>query len=1220
MNMYKNLTVLLISIMLVQTLTAQRYGESDDFSYALKLYNEGFYDIAAQQFNLFVDRYPGSERVPEAKYYLGQSFFQAEDFEKARLEFQSMAVTFPDHSRAPQAWQKVGDSYLRLEKWFEAARAYETVKILYPRDALAPGCLFKAAEIYYQQDNLDKAEVTLTDFLDRYPDSNNYPNGRLLYANLLLRKQDYDQALKEYDKALKAGAEGYLQAEAYLGLGQFYGHLGQQERAKEQYETILSKFPNEPAAFEALLSYSNLLALEENYDAALKILNDNLQRYKAQYEKAQLNLQLAAVYYLQDNYFSARKTVESIKTISLPDSLQAKLLFYMGNVYQRDQKFSESAEKFSEFINSDELKTPGKIYLPEAEKQLGYTYLAQKQFESGWSKLEQYISKYPEDPSTARILSDVFEAALRLNRPADADKVYRKLLSEKAGYVHRDEMLFSLGKFYFGKADYEKAKNVFQEFRTNYQCSAKTDSAARYLYLINKFYLVDQKTGMNKLANLVGRVLADDNAQNLKLDLARVYLLNLNEMQQAIDMSKAITAGQADSNMTAEALHIIAEGYRRMAELQRFENTDDKQARKQGLDAFKQAMNYVNHVNHPDSLAYAFISESIEVEKIPVDKRIEFWEFFVSSYSGSYLADKAAYRLANLYFDNGKADSALVKLEKLKESPDTRLAGRAYYLTGMIYYDQKKYEQSGVILKDFLLNISEHPLRANAFGLLAKIFEKEGDYKVAAQFWTRLRQDYDYSPAAIAAKTRIPEVYLIAGEYQDAIRYTRPVLREISSDDLLLRKLQPIPEPEFYFYNGKAHFHLEDYQTARKVLLTYLLNPAPGKNQEEALMLLADISLAEGDPDAALLHLQIVVKSESSPFFLQATAKMADIYLEQGEYSAAQKLYAKLLAKEPGSDEAIHYQAKEMICMINLGSFKSYDSRKSVFRKKYKKHSEYNNYMASFEFELGKYHYQKQNYDSAIKKFEKVTRSYKKSDYADDADYYMALTYTTLNKVDKAMDILSKFAEKYPDSPLKPNIYVSLGNLYYRAEKRELAVGSFQKAVETATTPETRKLALSNLILIYRDLGLWDGVLTQARVYVQEFPKADDIIDKKIIMGSAMIQLNRYSEAVDFLTNLKFEANSEQEPEIQFYIGEAYFNAGQYENAIREFVKIPLLSKQTKLQWEASALYYSAQAYEKMGRMSDAIRMYQEIVDRPGILVELKKEAQKRINRLKDSG
>jgi tetratricopeptide (TPR) repeat protein len=142
---------------------------------------------------------------------------------------------------------------------------------------------------------------------------------------------------------------------------------------------------------------------------------------------------------------------------------------------------------------------------------------------------------------------------------------------------------------------------------------------------------------------------------------------------------------------------------------------------------------------------------------------------------------------------------------------------------------------------------------------------------------------------------------------------------------------------------------------------------------------------------------------------------------------------------------------------------------------------------------------------------------------------------------------------------------------------------------------------------------MWDSALQLTREYVHEFPEADDIIDKKILLGICLSNMNRYIEAVDYLKKTKFEATSEQEPEIQFYIGEAYFNAGQYENAIGEFVKIPLLSKKTKLQWEASALYYSGQAYEKMGRTDDAVRMYQEIVERPGILIELKREARNRI-------
>ena len=127
--------------------------------------------------------------------------------------------------------------------------------------------------------------------------------------------------------------------------------------------------------------------------------------------------------------------------------------------------------------------------------------------------------------------------------------------------------------------------------------------------------------------------------------------------------------------------------------------------------------------------------------------------------------------------------------------------------------------------------------------------------------------------------------------------------------------------------------------------------------------------------------------------------------------------------------------------------------------------------------------------------FEACTSRY---EFADDGEYYLGLTYTTLNKVDKAMDILSRFAEKYPQSTLKSNIYITLGGLYYRAEKRDLAVGSFKKAVESASDPDTRKLALANLIILYRDLGLWDGALSMARTYVEEFPDAEDIIDKKI--------------------------------------------------------------------------------------------------------------------------
>jgi tetratricopeptide (TPR) repeat protein len=155
------------------------------------------------------------------------------------------------------------------------------------------------------------------------------------------------------------------------------------------------------------------------------------------------------------------------------------------------------------------------------------------------------------------------------------------------------------------------------------------------------------------------------------------------------------------------------------------------------------------------------------------------------------------------------------------------------------------------------------------------------------------------------------------------------------------------------------------------------------------------------------------------------------------------------------------------------------------------------------------------------------------------------------------------------------------------------------------------------LIKAYTFVNFWDAALALTREYITAYPQAADQVDKKILMGRAYIQLGQVEQAVELLKETKLMADSEQEPEIQFYIGEAYFQAGQYETAISEFVKIPLLSLKTKLQWEASALYYSGQGYEKLGRNEDAIRMYEEIVKRPGIDIMLKKEAQKRIEQIK---
>jgi tetratricopeptide (TPR) repeat protein len=274
--------------------------------------------------------------------------------------------------------------------------------------------------------------------------------------------------------------------------------------------------------------------------------------------------------------------------------------------------------------------------------------------------------------------------------------------------------------------------------------------------------------------------------------------------------------------------------------------------------------------------------------------------------------------------------------------------------------------------------------------------------------------------------------------------------------------------------------------------------------------------------------------------------------------------------------------------------------------------------LASFQFALGAYYRTNKNFNNSVKYFNRVINKYSKSSYIDNAEYHLALTYLTLNKQNEALAILTQFPKKYPESENLGAVLNTLGGIYFRSEKYESAITSFRNAMDKPLTALQRQQVMSNLIKAYSFVNFWDAALGLAHEYVNTYPYAEDIIDKKILMSRAYVALNQVDKAVELLKETRLIADSEREPEIQFYIGDAYFRSGQYEYAIAEYVKIPLLSRKTKLQWEASALYYSGQSYEKLGRIDEAIRMYDEIVKRPGIDLILKKDAQKRINQIKN--
>ena len=89
-------------------LAAQDPDERAAYEVAFGALRAGEYEKSTELFRQFLSAHPEGSLVPNAQYWLGESFYVLEDYDAAQRAFESLIQRFPEDSRAPRALLKVG--------------------------------------------------------------------------------------------------------------------------------------------------------------------------------------------------------------------------------------------------------------------------------------------------------------------------------------------------------------------------------------------------------------------------------------------------------------------------------------------------------------------------------------------------------------------------------------------------------------------------------------------------------------------------------------------------------------------------------------------------------------------------------------------------------------------------------------------------------------------------------------------------------------------------------------------------------------------------------------------------------------------------------------------------------------------------------------------------------------------------------------------------------
>ena len=104
----------------------------DLFKQAKDLLLKGDYGNAETAFGEFLTRYPDSDKVSEAQYWLGESLLIQEAYPEAAEAYVAMVVNHPDATKTPDALVKLARSLRMMDETQQACNTLKEIPLRYP--------------------------------------------------------------------------------------------------------------------------------------------------------------------------------------------------------------------------------------------------------------------------------------------------------------------------------------------------------------------------------------------------------------------------------------------------------------------------------------------------------------------------------------------------------------------------------------------------------------------------------------------------------------------------------------------------------------------------------------------------------------------------------------------------------------------------------------------------------------------------------------------------------------------------------------------------------------------------------------------------------------------------------------------------------------------------------------------------------------------------------
>lgn len=230
-------------------------------------------------------------------------------------------------------------------------------------------------------------------------------------------------------------------------------------------------------------------------------------------------------------------------------------------------------------------------------------------------------------------------------------------------------------------------------------------------------------------------------------------------------------------------------------------------------------------------------------------------------------------------------------------------------------------------------------------------------------------------------------------------------------------------------------------------------------------------------------------------------------------------------------------------------------------------------------FQLGEYHFRKQDYRNAILMYEQATTENLSEREIADMKFHQGYGYFTLQQFDKAKPLLNTI-RLTPDDPNFKDANYYYGFLAFADRNYNEALDAFRKVEDH---PEYGKVVPYYIASIYYQQGKKEEALAYAENALKKSSSSYYDAGLRRMIGQAYFEKKNFSKALPFLEAYASKTEKLSREDI-YQISYSYYDAKQYSKAIDGLKQLT----EGRDSLSQSAMYLLGDAYLKTGQKTNA--------------------------------